>query len=208
MDEYQDAESAFRSALRLSATNIPARHLFARFLIDRERPKEAIEILEAGLDYDSEDLRLRHTLAIAFAADDRNAELVVGQFRLATQSLIHHWPATFDLAVYLYLQGREREAKELFQELSELELDRWETLRPRALPAFAPHIDLQRLGTIVSLRDAYGFLRVEGHPFEVYLDRYHVTPQLDARLVEGQKLKFRLAFNLRGPTARDVTIAP
>src|SRR6266545_4824640 len=56
---------------------------------------------------------------------------------------------------------------------------------PRALPAFAPHIDLQRLGTIVSLRDAYGFLRVEGHPFEVYLDRYHVTPQLDARLVEG-----------------------
>jgi tetratricopeptide (TPR) repeat protein len=204
MGQYADAESAFQTSLRANPNNQSARQLYARFLLDRGDSGTAEQLLEDGLRLNSDDLRLRHLLAVAMATAGKHSELVIQQFRLAVNSLILHWSAQFDLGVYLYTIGREREAKEVFDELSRIDLDTYEKRRIRVLPAFTKGLDLERVGRIVTLRDWYGFVRIHGHPVDVYLDRYHVSAQLDARLAEGIQIRFRVGFTLSGPTARDV----
>jgi tetratricopeptide (TPR) repeat protein len=204
MGEFADADSAFRMALREGPLNGAARHLYARFLIDRQRPEDAVTVLEQGLDWDSEDRRLRHSLAVAYALTGRSMEQVLNQFRLASTSLIIHWPAAFDMAVYLYLQGREQEASAVFRDLKELELDQWDKRRIRPIPAFPGGEDLHRQGRVVQIRDTFGFIEIPGHPEWVYIDRYWVSPTLDPQLKIGKIVDFQVVFNLMGPVARTI----
>jgi tetratricopeptide (TPR) repeat protein len=206
MGEFQDADTAFVAALRANPGNASARNLYARFLVSRGNAARAIEILEAGVQFDTDDRRLRHQLANALALEGRPADEVIAQFRLSVQSLTHHWLNAFDLAVYLYLMGREDEARSVFEDLRALDLDVREKRRMRANPLFADRFDLQREGTLVNLRDTYGFIRLRGSSLDVYLDRYHVGPDVDSRLEQGITVGFRLRFSLHGPLATSVII--
>jgi tetratricopeptide (TPR) repeat protein len=192
--------------LRANPGNASARNLYARFLVSRGNAARAIEILEAGVQFDTDDRRLRHQLANALALEGRPADEVIAQFRLSVQSLTHHWLNAFDLAVYLYLMGREDEARSVFEDLRALDLDVREKRRMRANPLFADRFDLQREGTLVNLRDTYGFIRLRGSSLDVYLDRYHVGPDVDSRLEQGITVGFRLRFSLHGPLATSVII--
>ncbi|MDP2675313.1 MAG: SIR2 family protein [Dehalococcoidia bacterium] len=201
--EYEDAEQSFRSSLNSRPDNTAARHLFARFLIDRDRSAEAIEVLENGIQYDGDDRRLRHSLAVALALAGKPREEVVAQFRLAVHTVPRHWSAAFDLAVYLYLVGAEAEAREIFDDLRDVELDRWETMRVRvAFTKEAP----AREGRIVTLHESYGFIQVDGHALDVYLDCYRLDPDVSAQLAVGRRVRFAVGFNLLGPVARGVSV--
>jgi len=198
------AASRCKAALALNFGNVSARNLYADFLIRQDRYDDAICLLRDGMEFDTDDGRLKHKLALAYAGSGAKQEDVLVSFSRAAQTLPAQWPAYLDMAIYLYLSGRERDAMEIFERLREVQIDRAEMRRFRNIRALSRGVSMERTGVLVFLRQESGYIRSENSSTDVYLDRYHVRPEIDTSLEVGARVEYELGFNMFGPTARHV----
>ena len=207
LGQLEDADTAFRKALTDNPSNGSARYGYGRFLLRQGRTRELITILQEGLDFNSDDMKLRHLKGIALACVDAPRDTVITELRAAAGANMRNWQAGYDLAAYLYMKGEEIQADDVFSSLKELELEDREKRRPRPLPQFCDPTTMSVSGRITTLRDTYGFIKRADHPLDVYLNRYVIDKIVDAELNHGSRIAFDIRLSLHGPVATSVRLA-
>ena len=205
LGEMEDADQDFQAALRADARNSHARILYSRYLQRSGRYGDSELQLDEGLSLDKDDRRLRQAYAEVLAARGRARDEVEAQYRLATGHQYQNWNAAFEFAVYLFWTSREEEAANIFRTLEERGFDQRELRRVRRRPLFWQNAE-KISGSVVLLRDTFGFIRRTNHSVDIYFNRYYLEDDTDMRLTNGVEVEFEMGFTLRGPRATNIRI--
>jgi len=209
LGQMEEADVAFRSALKERPDQLGARTLYTNFLIRNGRTEDAVSVANEGARLAPLEPRAHHLVAIAMAAAGQPEDAVAAQFKLSIEPLTNQYRSAIDYAAYLYLSLKDEAAREQFEKLRDLEIDWGEKIQLRR-PIFATREQLTQEGKVVKFVNlpwkSFGFISVPGHAMDVYFDGRRLSAGVITRLEEASPVKFEVRFNCEGAVAVNITL--
>jgi len=112
---YQEAEQAYRQAIKLQPRFVPAYVNIAHLLSGRNREQEADGFLRSGLEHNPESADLQHALGLSLVRQ-KKLDQAVGALAKASQLAPENARYSYVYAVSLQSSGRPQEAIQVLEE--------------------------------------------------------------------------------------------
>ncbi len=198
-----EARALLTQALRERPDDLPMRRIAARLAALDSDHGGQIQLLRDGLDMNPDSWELHYELANILAKDEASDPVGVAQhFRAALLAPLRRYRPRLTYAAWLFSQGRYDDAGEQFGKLDAIELPARERLEPRTFSFGA--LRRRHSGQVVRLAYTNGDVDFDSGATRVFFLRSEVEAPGTVRV--GTPVTYLLAFNLRGPIARDLRI--
>jgi cold shock CspA family protein len=197
-----DQERVVNSLKKAFTANPRSSYLAARlakYYSKRQEFEDARKTLEKGLEANPNDQRLRYLLAklLLETSSGSGEEIAYNLLRSFTEG-----DSNFDAQLLygrqLFLNGKFEDSKAVFKRLSAARVPG----NIKNAPLY-PFLKDSR-GRVIRLEATYGFIAIDGSGEWIYVHQSNVGELTWEDLGRGSRVRFRIAFSMKGPTAIEV----
>ena len=193
------AEKALAKAFDANPRNEIVAVRLARQFEGSGQLERASGILRKALDANPSSRRLHYTLArLLMRKNPDDGENIAYHLQRAFKDGDSNYEAQLLYGRQLFLNGRLEESKTLFRRLSSIRV------APQVL--LHPIEGRQFEGKLSRPQGSYAFILRDGPGDSIYVHAQDVAEDIWNALTLGTRVRFRIAFNLRGPRAFDVNL--
>ena len=195
---FQQAAKAFAANQRNAI--IAAR--LARHLQGSGQTEKAIDVLKKALEANNTDRRLHYTYArLLMGTTPGDGENIAYHLQRAFTDGDNNYEAQLLLGRQLFLNGRLEESRAVFRRLSAVRV------APEIKNRLLHPIDGRRFeGRMTRPQGSYAFITRDGPADSIYVHATNVPEDVWDVLTLGTRVRFSIAFSLRGPNAFDLEI--
>ena len=195
---FQQAAKAFAANQRNAI--IAAR--LARQLQGSGQTEKAIDVLKKALEANNTDRRLHYTYArLLMGTTPGDGENIAYHLQRAFTDGDNNYEAQLLLGRQLFLNGRLEESRAVFRRLSAVRV------APEIKNRLLHPIDGRRFeGRMTRPQGSYAFITRDGPADSIYVHATNVPEDVWDVLTLGTRVRFSIAFSLRGPNAFDLEI--
>jgi tetratricopeptide (TPR) repeat protein len=203
IDDHPKAVESLKKAFQQNRRSPFIALRLAKMLDHQGLDAEAMTILKAAVEANPGDKEVNFALAMALHSNGAKLSEIKHYLRRSFTRGDTHYIAQFWYARLLYLEGNLTEARELFRQLSEANIDVEVKRQPRGkiLKDGVPSIFH---GTMSKLEASYGFITRDNFDDPVFVYRFSEDPILWETLSPGTRVIFEISFNYKGPIALSI----
>jgi tetratricopeptide (TPR) repeat protein len=200
---HEVARDTLTEALNDRPGDVPLRVMAARLALGAGRGDEARRILEEGIRAAPDAWELHYRLALLLAERElADPQDVKRHFSAALTAPLRRFRPRLAYAAWLFGTGDYAEANEQFARLEELDLP---GAQRRELHSYRfAGLDRQHHGRIVRLSYRSGHVDYDRGAQRIFFRAEEVDRASKPWLRPGQDVRYELAFNVRGPVARNL----
>jgi hypothetical protein len=203
LGENDLAARALKNAFELNPRQEYVATLLARALEKSGEAAQAVEVLEKCLSEKDDAKEVHFFLGrLLIASPAHSSELGLQHIRKSFTPRDDNYGARLFYARELILNGRKKEADEIFAELRTAALRPREMSRPQYIATSEDGSARVFDGTVVSQpRPSYCFLKSNELPCEVFCHASMIVSSSLASIAPGDRLTFNLGVSMQGPVA-------
>ncbi|MGA9047543.1 MAG: SIR2 family protein [Dehalococcoidia bacterium] len=176
----------------------------AKSLIDLDRKNEAIDVYKIGIksDPDNKNLNYQYARLLIDQPDSDNQELEYLLRRSFTEG-DRNYDAQFWYARQLYINSKYSDSRERFNKLRNCAMDPITKRRVRGI-IISNNIPVSYRGRITKLESSYCYITRDEIGDSIYVDRKHLTKEMQDKLSYNMRVKFTLGFTFYGAAAAKI----
>jgi cold shock CspA family protein len=201
---WRRPESALRKAFNANPRQEWVAIRLARTLAATGKSDEARQVLVRCLTENPTSRKAHYEVGMLYIKEGGDPELIYDHLRRSFTKGDQNYEAQFWYARQAFLMGKLEEANEIFRTLRNANVT--PTLRNAVR---APILDEEGrsrvyIGEVVSLEDAYMFVRCPDFAENIFVHRSRVEDAVWRQFSRGARVAFTVGFSMRGPTAASI----
>jgi len=206
ISKHEQALKALECAFKVNKRSSYIASRLAKIYEANDRLPDAIRILNECLEVNPSDKHINFQVAILlYKTPDSNQADILHHLRRSFTTGDTNYVAQFWCARHLYLDGNRSDATELFQRLSDVNIDGRIKGKPRGI--VSENDTPKRFTGIVSKIEAsYAFIIRDEIQDAIFTYSSDNDPNEWTKLSYHKRVKFTLGFNYRGPYALNVSL--
>jgi tetratricopeptide (TPR) repeat protein len=208
-DVLEDADKAreiFATILQQRPSDITSRFLAATLEEKEGRPERALELLKAGLDDSPYDPRLHFRVAHLMAENNAGSQTDIrSHFDAAMLGSLRDIRPRIAYGAFLFSIGDHSASQARFAELDKVVTTKREANELSRFNYGTLRGNFE--GRVENLTYSAGWVEFGQGATSVFFNPRATKKQIRDKLYVGVMIRFRIAFNQRGPVAIDVTLA-
>jgi tetratricopeptide (TPR) repeat protein len=203
IDDHPKAVESLKKAFQQNRRSPFIALRLAKMLDHQGLDAEAMTILKAAVEANPGDKEVNFALAMALQSNGAKLSEIKHYLRRSFTRGDTHYIAQFWYARLLYLEGNLTEARELFRQLSESNVD-IEVKRQSRGKILKDDVPSIFHGTMSKVEASYGFITRDNFDDGVFVYRFSEDPMLWETLSPGTRVIFEISFNYKGPIALNI----
>jgi len=192
---------ALEKSFDLNPRNVYAASRLARCYQENGNNDKAIEILKKALDANSNKKELHYSYGKALLTiPDAPIETLEYHFKRSYSPGDKNYDAQLLYARQLFINSNYPESKNIFAELRYVRLP----FELKSMPRYP--LDTIFQGEICRVESTYCFIARDGISDKIYCHEDNVDETIWKNMTVGTRVRFKLAFNMHGPLAINISI--